>query len=76
MIQIHGKSDNHVPPPGRDLIRKTLHEKGVSFSFYEIAHAQRQSTNPPPFSHISDFVKSLRLLCKFKGWWKTYHVVL
>ncbi|KAL8692303.1 MAG: hypothetical protein Q9218_002645 [Villophora microphyllina] len=38
--QIHGKSDNHVPPEGRNLIRKTLHEKGVCFSFYEIAHAQ------------------------------------
>ncbi|KAL8984028.1 MAG: hypothetical protein Q9205_001906, partial [Flavoplaca limonia] len=40
VIMIHGKSDTHVPPAGRDLIRKTLHEKGVSFSFYEIAGAQ------------------------------------
>jgi dienelactone hydrolase len=29
-----------VPPEGRDLIRKTLHEKGVTFSFYEPAWAQ------------------------------------
>ncbi|KAL8719107.1 MAG: hypothetical protein Q9225_003842 [Loekoesia sp. 1 TL-2023] len=41
-IKIHGKSDGHVPPEGRDLIRKTLHEKGVCFSFYEIAWAQRE----------------------------------
>ena len=40
--QIFGKKDNHVPPEGRDLIRKTLHEKGVVFSFYEVAHAQRR----------------------------------
>ncbi|KAL8807074.1 MAG: hypothetical protein Q9182_000907 [Xanthomendoza sp. 2 TL-2023] len=40
--QIHGKLDGHVPPSGRDLIRKTLHEKGVCFSFYEIAWAQRE----------------------------------
>ncbi|KAK3216813.1 hypothetical protein GRF29_1g1011728 [Pseudopithomyces chartarum] len=29
-----------VPPEGRDLIRKTLHEAGVTFSFYEHAWAQ------------------------------------
>lgn len=40
-LQIHGKSDPHVPAPGRDLIRTTLHEKNVTFSFYEIAGAQR-----------------------------------
>jgi carboxymethylenebutenolidase len=39
--QIFGKKDTHVPPAGRDLIRKTLHEAGVTFSFYEPAHAQR-----------------------------------
>lgn len=39
-MQIFGKKDNHVPPAGRDLIRKTLHEKGICFSFYEVAHAQ------------------------------------
>ena len=33
--------DTHVPPEGRDLIRKTLHEKGVVFSWYEVAWAQR-----------------------------------
>ena len=41
LVMIFGKQDNHVPPAGRDLIRKTLHEKGVCFSFYEVAHAQR-----------------------------------
>lgn len=41
-IQIFGKNDNHVPPEGRDLIRKTLHEKGVLFGFYEAAWAQRE----------------------------------
>lgn len=40
LVMIFGKKDNHVPPEGRDLIRKTLHEKGVCFSFYEVAHAQ------------------------------------
>ncbi|KAF3403315.1 putative carboxymethylenebutenolidase [Talaromyces pinophilus] len=40
LIMIFGKNDNHVPPEGRDLIRKTLHEKGVLFSFYEVAWAQ------------------------------------
>lgn len=41
-MQIFGKNDNHVPPEGRDLIRKVLHEKGVLFSFYEVAWAQRK----------------------------------
>ncbi|KAF5860938.1 C-24(28) sterol reductase [Aspergillus alliaceus] len=40
LIMIFGKNDNHVPPEGRDLIRKTLHDKGVLFSFYEVAWAQ------------------------------------
>ena len=31
-----------MPPAGRDLIRRTMHEKGVCFSFYEVAHAQRK----------------------------------
>jgi hypothetical protein len=31
-----------VPPEGRDLIRKTLHESGICFSFYEAAWAQRK----------------------------------
>lgn len=43
-MQIFGKNDNHVPPEGRDLIRKTLHENGVLFSFYEVAWAQRMLT--------------------------------
>lgn len=40
LVMIFGKRDNHVPPEGRDLIRKTLHEKGITFSFYEVAWAQ------------------------------------
>lgn len=40
LVMIFGKKDNHVPPEGRDLIRKTLHDKGICFSFYEVAHAQ------------------------------------
>ena len=31
-----------MPPAGRDLIRRVMHEKGVCFSFYEVAHAQRK----------------------------------
>lgn len=42
LSQIFGKNDTHVPPEGRDLIRKTLHDKGVLFSFYEVAWAQRR----------------------------------
>jgi dienelactone hydrolase len=44
LVMIFGKMDNHVPPEGRDLIRKTLHEAGVTFSFYEPAWAQRKSS--------------------------------
>jgi carboxymethylenebutenolidase len=40
LVMIFGKMDNHVPAAGRDLIRKTLHEAGVVFSFYEPAWAQ------------------------------------
>jgi len=40
LVQIFGKRDNHVPPEGRDVIRKTLHEAGTTFSFYEVAWAQ------------------------------------
>ena len=36
--------DNHVPPQGRDLIRKTLHEAGIVFSWYEVAWAQRKQS--------------------------------
>ena len=39
---IHGTLDNHVPAEGRDLIRKTLREKGIIFSWYEPAGAQRK----------------------------------
>jgi len=42
LAMIHGTKDNHVPPEGRDLIRKTLREKGVVFSWYEVAGAQRK----------------------------------
>ncbi|KAI9684628.1 MAG: hypothetical protein M1829_000001 [Trizodia sp. TS-e1964] len=40
LIMIFGKNDSHVPPTGRDVIRQTLHEKGVLFSLYEVAWAQ------------------------------------
>ncbi|KAH8145756.1 uncharacterized protein LAJ45_10233 [Morchella importuna] len=40
LAMIFGKMDNHVPPAGRDLIRKTLHEAGTKFSFYEFTWAQ------------------------------------
>jgi len=40
VLMIFGKRDNHVPPEGRDLIRKTLHEAGTTFSWYEVAWAQ------------------------------------
>jgi carboxymethylenebutenolidase len=42
LAMIHGTLDNHVPPEGRDLIRKTLRDKGVIFSWYEVAGAQRK----------------------------------
>nr|POE90180.1 putative carboxymethylenebutenolidase [Quercus suber] len=40
LVMIFGKRDTHVPPAGRDLIRQTLHDAGVVFSFYEPAWAQ------------------------------------
>ncbi|KAK2755736.1 hypothetical protein FQN54_005886 [Arachnomyces sp. PD_36] len=40
LVMIFGKNDNHVPAEGRDLIRKTLHEKGVCFTFFEASWAQ------------------------------------
>ncbi|KAG9238835.1 dienelactone hydrolase family protein [Amylocarpus encephaloides] len=40
LAMIHGTLDNHVPPEGRDLIRRTLREKGLVFSWYEPAGAQ------------------------------------
>jgi dienelactone hydrolase len=43
LVMIHGTLDNHVPPEGRDLIRKTLRDKGIVFSWYEPAGAQRKS---------------------------------
>ena len=46
LVMVFGKLDNHVPPEGRDLIRKTLHEAGRTFSFYEHAWAQRMFFSP------------------------------
>lgn len=40
ILTIFGTKDNHVPPEGRDLIRKTLRDAGVTFSFWEVADAQ------------------------------------
>jgi carboxymethylenebutenolidase len=40
LAMIFGKLDNHVPPEGRDLIRKTMHEAGACFSFYELSWSQ------------------------------------
>ncbi|KAI9729225.1 MAG: hypothetical protein M1834_007017 [Cirrosporium novae-zelandiae] len=40
LVMIFGKQDTHVPPTGRDLIRKTLHEKNVRFTFLELAWAE------------------------------------
>ncbi|KAK6528657.1 hypothetical protein TWF694_003911 [Orbilia ellipsospora] len=39
VVLIFGKNDNHVSPEGRDLIRKTLHDAGVEFTFLEISGA-------------------------------------
>ena len=56
LCMIFGKKDSHVSPEGRDLIRRTLHDRGTLFSFYEIAWAQRMM--PPAqilfvFLHLS-----------------------
>ena len=40
LITIFGTLDPHVPPEGRDLIRSTMRDAGVFFSFYEVAGAQ------------------------------------
>lgn len=40
MVTIFGKKDTHVPREGRDLIRRSLDDAGVVFSWYEVAHAQ------------------------------------
>lgn len=37
---IFGKLDGHVPRDGRDLIRKTLDDAGVTFTWLELAWAQ------------------------------------
>lgn len=42
LAMIHGVKDNHVPAEGRSLIRQTLIDKGVTFSWYEVAWAQRE----------------------------------
>lgn len=40
MVLIFGTADTHVDPQGRDLIRKTLRDHGVKFTFLEILAAQ------------------------------------
>jgi carboxymethylenebutenolidase len=40
LCMVFGKRDGHVPGDGRDLIRKTLEEADVCFSWYEAAWAQ------------------------------------
>ncbi|KAK9464516.1 Alpha/Beta hydrolase protein [Lipomyces arxii] len=40
LLMIFGTLDPHVPIAGRDLIRKTLNDAGVFFSFWEVAGAQ------------------------------------
>ncbi|KAI9834475.1 MAG: hypothetical protein M1826_002629 [Phylliscum demangeonii] len=40
LLMIWGKRDGHVPAAGRDLVRKTLQEAGVLFSWLEVAGAQ------------------------------------
>ncbi|GME83281.1 unnamed protein product [Ambrosiozyma monospora] len=40
LVLFFGTLDSHVPPEGRDLIRKTLRDHGVKFTFMEIADAQ------------------------------------
>jgi carboxymethylenebutenolidase len=40
ILTIFGTKDPHVPPEGRDLIRKTLRDGNVNFSFWEVAGAQ------------------------------------
>lgn len=40
LVLFFGTLDNHVPPAGRDLIRSTLRENGVEFTFMEINGAQ------------------------------------
>lgn len=40
LLLIFGKLDNHVPRSGRDLIRTTLDDAEVSFTWLELAWAQ------------------------------------
>lgn len=40
LVLIFGTLDTHVSPEGRDLIRKTLRDSGVRFTFLEILDAQ------------------------------------
>lgn len=55
--QIFGKKDTHVPPEGRDLIRKTLHDAGVVFSFYEPAWAQHAFIRDELSKYVHDSKK-------------------
>ncbi|KAF2104950.1 alpha/beta-hydrolase [Rhizodiscina lignyota] len=40
LCMIFGKRDTHIPPEGRDLIRKTLTDAGVLYSLYEATWTQ------------------------------------
>ncbi|KAF9584492.1 hypothetical protein BGW38_006248 [Lunasporangiospora selenospora] len=40
LVMIFGKQDNHVPRPGRDLIRKTLEDADITMTFLELQDAQ------------------------------------
>lgn len=59
LVMIFGKKDNHVPPEGRDLIRKTLHDAGICFSFYEAAWAQRELHFRPPSPFLTLLPRTL-----------------
>lgn len=50
MCLIFGKLDGHVPREGRDLIRASLDDAGVTFTWLELAwaqHGEKKGTIPP-----------------------------
>ena len=63
LVMIFGKKDNHVPPEGRDFIRRTMHERGLVFSWYEVAHAQRECFRVCPSRRLNDCMTCLQCLC-------------
>lgn len=69
--QIFGKKDTHVPPEGRDLIRKSLHDAGVTFSFYEPAWAQhafiRDELSKYAYHKSQTYTLGRHLLTAFQG---------